>query len=67
MANQHKHPLRCVRGVDDDLWADLDKAAKAAGADRGTITRQLWEWYVSRPGAKLPGRPPTPEKGSPDD
>jgi hypothetical protein len=57
MANQHKHPLRCVRGVDDELWADLDTATKAAGEDRSSVTRQLWEWYVGRPGAKMPKRP----------
>lgn len=57
MANQHKHPLRCVRGVDDELWTDLDAAAKSAGEDRSSISRRLWEWYVRRPGAKLPERP----------
>ena len=61
MANQHKHSLRCLRGVDDELWASLDKAAKAAGEDRSSITRQLWEWYIGRPGANLPSRPPVQE------
>lgn len=57
MANQHKEKLRGVRGVDDDLWRDLDVAAREVGADRSRITRQLWEWFVARPGAKLPERP----------
>lgn len=58
MANAHKHKLRGVRGVDDDLWNDLDASARAAGSDRSAITRALWEWYVGRPGAQLPPRPP---------
>lgn len=61
MANQHKHRARQVRGADDQLWEDLDAATKAAGyADRSAITRQLWEWFVGRPGAELPERPPPP-------
>lgn len=61
MANQHKHPLRCVRGVDDDLWTDFDATAKQAGADRSAITRQFWEWFVGRPDAKIPERPASQE------
>jgi hypothetical protein len=57
MANQHKHPLRGVRGVDDQLWSDLDTTARALGSDRSRLTRQLWEWAVGRPGATLPPRP----------
>lgn len=57
MANQHKHSLRCVRGVDDELWADLDAAAKAAGSDRSAITKQLWEWFIGRAATQLPERP----------
>lgn len=56
MANAHKHKQRVIRGADDQLWEDLDTAAKAAGFDRSAITRQLWEWYVHRPGASLPKR-----------
>lgn len=57
MANAHKHKQRVIRGADDRLWEDLDTATKAAGTDRSAITRQLWEWYVQRPGAQLPERP----------
>jgi hypothetical protein len=59
MANQHKHRGRYIRGADDQLWEDLDAAARAAGTDRSALTRQLWEWYVGRPGATLPARPGT--------
>jgi hypothetical protein len=58
MANQHKHKLRGIRGIDDDLWTDLDQATARAGTDRSAITRTLWEWYVRRPDAELPERPP---------
>ncbi|MGI5122786.1 hypothetical protein ACQEU5_25040 [Marinactinospora thermotolerans] len=61
MANQHREKLRGVRGVDDDLWADLHAAATALGTDRSAITRQLWEWWLKRPGATLPPPPPTTE------
>jgi metal-responsive CopG/Arc/MetJ family transcriptional regulator len=58
MANAHKHKQRVVRSIDDDLTADFDAAAQRAGSDRSAITRALWEWYVQRPGAELPQRPP---------
>jgi metal-responsive CopG/Arc/MetJ family transcriptional regulator len=57
MANVHKHKQRVLRGIDDDLAEDFDKAARNSGSDRSAVTRQLWEWYVGRPGAKLPERP----------
>lgn len=61
MANQHKEKLRGIRGVDEALWTDLDRATKAAGSDRSKVTRELWEWYVRRDGAELPERPAAPE------
>ncbi|MFD5419486.1 hypothetical protein ACFWJT_15855 [Streptomyces sp. NPDC127069] len=54
MANAHKHKQRVIRGTDDQLWEDLNKATIHAGTDRSAVTRQFWEWYVGRPGAKLP-------------
>lgn len=57
MANVHKHKQRVLRGIDDDLTEDFDAAARQTGSDRSSVTRALWEWYVGRPGAKLPERP----------
>lgn len=57
MANQHRHKQRVVRGIPEDLAADFDAAARAAGSDRSAVTRQLWEWYAGRPGVELPARP----------
>ena len=48
---------RSVRIPDDD-WADLDDATKAVGSDRGTLIKEFIRWYLRRPGAKLPERPP---------
>lgn len=55
--HRHRHKQRVLRGIDDQLTADFDAATKAAGSDRSSITRQLWEWYTGRPGAQLPERP----------
>jgi hypothetical protein len=62
MANAHKHRQRVIRGADDQLWEDLDTAARRVESDRSAITRQLWEWFVDRPGAKLPERPAASEE-----
>jgi hypothetical protein len=59
MANVHRHRQRVLRGIDDHLAEDFDAAVKQAGGDRSSITRAFWEWYVRRPGATLPERPPT--------
>lgn len=64
MANQHKEKLRGIRGVDEVLWTDFDHAAKRAGSDRSKVTRELWEWYVGRPGAQLPERPADNEENA---
>ncbi len=64
MANQHKEKLRGIRGVGDALWSDLDRAAKATGRDRSSLTRELWEWYVGRPDADLPERPAGSEENT---
>ncbi|MFG7940971.1 hypothetical protein [Streptomyces cacaoi] len=55
--HRHRHKQRVLRGIDDELAEDFDAATRQAGSDRSTITRRLWEWYVSRPGAHLPERP----------
>lgn len=55
--SRHQHKQRIVRGVDDQLTADFDAAAKQAGSNRSNVTRQLWAWFAGRPGAELPSRP----------
>lgn len=63
MPNAPKTPARQMRISDED-WADFETAAKATGDDRATVVRQFIQWYIRRPGAKMPKRPveeePTP-------
>jgi hypothetical protein len=59
----HKHPVRGLRGVPDDLWTEFEQATSRAGTDRSAALREFMAWYVGRPGAELPQRPaerPTP-------
>lgn len=63
MANQHTHPVRGLRGIPADLWAEFARVTDRAGTDRSAALRACMEWYVRRPGAALPERPadrPTP-------
>jgi hypothetical protein len=62
--HRHRHKQRVLRGIDDGLANDFDAAAHAVGSDRSSVTRQLWEWFAQRPGAKLPGRPEAPSRES---
>lgn len=49
---------RVVRLADED-WDDL--GTRAGVRNRAQVIRQLVAWYLRRPGAKLPERPPVPE------
>lgn len=53
--NQPKTPPRQIRI--GDTWYDFDAAAKAMGTERAAVIRQLIDWYIREPGAKLPTRP----------
>ncbi|MGA5009020.1 hypothetical protein ACPCDX_29030 [Streptomyces koyangensis] len=55
--HRHQYKQRVLRGIDDELTADFDAAARSVGSDRSNITRQLWEWFAGRSGAELPKRP----------
>lgn len=43
--------------VDDEKWQAFGKVAEALGADRSKLLNQFLDWYLRRPGAKLPERP----------
>ncbi|MEU7240358.1 hypothetical protein [Streptomyces sparsogenes] len=60
--HRHQHKQRVLRGISDELVSDFDAATRAQGSDRSNITRQLWEWYLHRPGAQLPERPEPPTR-----
>lgn len=59
--HRHRHKQRVLRGIDDELVNDFDAATRSMHSDRSHITRQLWEWYLRRPGADLPERPAAAE------
>ncbi|MEH0657719.1 hypothetical protein QA860_08230 [Streptomyces stelliscabiei] len=53
--NVPKTPARQIRI--GDTWYDFDAAAKAMDTERAAVIRQLIDWYIREPGAKLPDRP----------
>ncbi|MFJ9411396.1 ribbon-helix-helix domain-containing protein [Streptomyces sp. NPDC101393] len=57
MANQHRHKQRVIRGIPDDLVERFDAAARAAGSDRSSLTRVLWEQWLGTPDVEVPPRP----------
>lgn len=61
MPDQPKTQHRSVRITDDD-WDDLADRAGVVGLDRAKVINQLVGWYLRRPGAKLPTRPPAPQE-----
>lgn len=48
-------PVRKVRISNAD-WDELGRIVGANG--RGTLLKEFIAWYLRRPGAKLPRRPP---------
>ncbi|MFE6355835.1 hypothetical protein ACFVOO_23640 [Streptomyces rochei] len=57
----HKHPVRGLRGISDDLWRDFEAATQRTDSDRSAELRRFMEWYVRRDGAEHPRRPAAPE------
>lgn len=55
MPNVPKTPARQIRI--GDKWYDFDAAAKSLGTERAAVIRELIDWYLREPGAKLPPRP----------
>jgi hypothetical protein len=62
--NNPKTPNRTMRVPDED-WDDMEAPVKAAGTDRTKVVNQFIRWYLRRPGARLPERPPA--RGRADD
>jgi hypothetical protein len=48
--------------IPEDLWDELGTVAPE-NVSRSEVIRAFIEWYVRRPGAKLPKRPDTPPAG----
>lgn len=55
MPNQEKTPRQTFRADPDD-WEAF--GAVAGHRQRGGLLRAFIRWYLRRPGAKLPKRPP---------
>lgn len=50
------HTTNRVVRIDDPEWNDL--GAAAGERNRAHVIREFVRWYLRRPGAKLPERPP---------
>ena len=57
MPNKPRTQHRSVR-IDDETWEAAGQAAAATGTDRAKVINEFLRWYLRRPGAKLPERPP---------
>ena len=55
--NQPKNKHRMVRFSNED-WDEFGELAQEMGKDRSVILRQFAQWWMRRPGVKLPERPP---------
>jgi hypothetical protein len=44
--------------VDDAEWDDAEQATAEMGTNRAKVINQFLRWYLRRPGAHLPERPP---------
>jgi len=53
--DRHAHKMRAISGVDDETWRLFGEAAKAMGADRSPVLRNLIRWYLRQ--GELPDRP----------
>jgi hypothetical protein len=59
MPNQPKTPFSRFR-VDPEDWRAFGDAVPD-DTDRSKVLREFVAWYVRKPGAKLPQRPPAPK------
>ena len=63
MPNAPRTPARQIRNC--DVWYEFDEAAKYMDTERAALVREFIDWYLRKPGAKLPKRPPAtaPKEG----
>lgn len=54
MPNAPKTPTTPIR-IDRDVWTEFGEAA--GPKNRSAVLREFIDWYLRRPGAKLPKRP----------
>jgi hypothetical protein len=58
-------PIRSIR-IAAATWDEAKKKAQAQGKSMSELFREFLDWWLRRPGAKLPTRPPATE-GKADD
>ena len=49
---------KCGIRIPDDTWLPAVKTAHDQGTSAGELCREFLDWYLRKPGAKLPARPP---------
>lgn len=54
--NVPKNKHRMVRFSNDD-WHALGWLTKRRGSDRSAVLREFTDWWLRKPGAKMPDRP----------
>ena len=65
MSDRENHTTPKQIRIPDDDWTDLEAAT--GKRQRAAVVVQLIRWYLRRPGAKLPTRPPRHDARSTDD
>lgn len=50
-------PKRGIR-IPDDTWLPAVETARKQDTSAGELCREFLDWYLRKPGAKLPQRPP---------
>ncbi|MEU4570744.1 hypothetical protein [Micromonospora sp. NPDC023956] len=53
MANTQHRSIR----IPDDTWKPAMEQAKEQGTSAGELCREFLDWWLRKPGAKLPKRP----------
>lgn len=61
MPDAPKTPHRSIR-VPDGTWIPVMDRAKDEGTSAGELCRQFLDWWLRKPGAKLPTRPDARER-----
>lgn len=63
MPNEPKTQHRSIR-VPDDTWEAMKRRSHEEGTSAGELARHFYDWWLRKPGAKLPKRPAIKEPGS---
>lgn len=59
--------IRTLKGVWDDFGDAADSIHPTGRPPRSRVLKEFMDWYMRRPGAKLPERPPAGPWSMPSD